>query len=66
MGGLGSLLMLSMFWENARTPHGCQAVPHEPNTFSCANHAGYVLPFALGMLLLICGVVAQIRRRTAY
>jgi hypothetical protein len=65
-GSLGSLLILSMVWENARTPHECQAVPNEPNTFSCPNHAGFVLPFALGVLLLICGVVAQIRRRSAY
>ncbi len=63
VGGLGSLLILSMVWENARTPHACQAVPHEPNTISCPNHAGFVLPFALGVLLLICGVIAEWRRR---
>jgi hypothetical protein len=66
MSGVGSLLILSMVWENTRTPHECQAVPHEPNTFSCPNHAGFVLPFALGVLLLLCGVVAQHRRRAAY
>ena len=59
MSGLGSLLTVSMVWENARTPHECQAVPHEPNTVSCPNHAGFVLPFALGVLLLVCGLVAQ-------
>jgi hypothetical protein len=63
MSSVGSLLILSMVWENARTPHECQAVPHEPNTVSCPNHAGFVLPFALGVLLFICGVIAEKRRR---
>ena len=62
MGGLGSLLILSMVWENARTTHECQWVPHE-GAFSCPNHAGFVAPFALGVLLLVCGVIAERRRR---
>jgi hypothetical protein len=66
MAGLGSLLLLFSVGENARMPHGCQAVANEPNTFSCPNHAGLVLPFALGLLLLLCGAVAQLRRRASY
>lgn len=66
LGGLGSLLILSMVWENARMPDVCQAVPQQPNTFSCPNGAGFVAPFALGLLLLLCGVVAEYRRRARY
>jgi hypothetical protein len=63
MGGLGSLLILSMVWWDARTPHECQAVPHEPNAFSCPNHTHFVAPTVLGVVLLVTGVVAQRRRR---
>jgi len=63
--GLGSLLMLSMVLENARTTHACQAV-NGPNTDWCSSHAWFVPSFGFGVLLLICGVVAQLRGRTAY
>jgi len=63
--GLGSLLTLSMVFENARTTHACQAV-NGPNTDWCSSHAWFVPSFAFGVLLLICGVVAQLRGRTAY
>jgi hypothetical protein len=60
MSGLGALLILFDAWQDTHTTDVCTRVG--PNTVECSNRIGFVYGAALGLLLLISGVVAQSRR----